>query len=290
MRVLLFGYGGQIGSELNRLLAPVAEVVAPEPEQADLSQPERLREVLRLHRPQVVINAAAYTAVDAAEHDEAGAHAVNAQAPGVLAEEVARLNALLVHYSTDYVFDGTANVPYREGDPARPLSAYGRSKLAGEEAVRASGCRHLILRTSWIYAARGKNFLLTMLRLAKERDELRVVSDQLGAPTWARAVAEATAELVGREHGRSGTYHMTCAGHTSWHGFATRIVRHGAALGLCRDVPVRAITSAEFPTPARRPAYSVLDNGLLLSEFGIRLPDWDEALLRCLRQIARGLG
>jgi len=284
MRVLLLGCGGQIGWELKRLLSSVVELAAPERAEADLAQPQSLRAAVRAYRPEVVINAAAYTAVDAAEKDEAGAKAVNAEGPAVLAEEAARLNALLVHYSTDYVFDGTGRTPYREDDPPNPLSAYGRSKLAGEEAIGASGCRHLILRTSWIYAGRGRNFLLTILRLAKERDELRVVADQFGAPTWARSVAAATVRLLGVRDGE-GVYNMTCTGQTSWHGFATRIVEQGASLGLCNKVPVRAITTGEFVTPARRPAYSVLSNDRLMADFGIRLPEWNASLDECLKQL-----
>jgi len=287
MRVLLLGGSGQIGWELKRLL-PSAELAAPERSQADLAQPASLLEVMRAHRPEIVINAAAYTAVDAAEKDEAGATAANAEGPAALAREVARLGGLLVHYSTDYVFDGTARVPYREDDRPNPLSVYGRSKLAGEEAIRASGCRYLILRTSWVYAARGKNFLRTMLRLANERAELRVVVDQFGAPTWARSVAAATVQVLSHVAGSvrndtGATYHMTCAGQTSWHGFAARIVERGASLGLCKKVPVHPITSGEFATPARRPAYSVLSNDRLLADFAIRLPEWGAALDECLK-------
>lgn len=287
MRVLLLGREGQIGWELNRSMVAQADVAAPNrAEGGDLANPQSLRALVRAHRPEVVINAAAYTAVDAAEKDEAGASVVNADAPAVLAEECARSGALLMHYSTDYVFDGTARAPYTEEQRPNPLSAYGRGKLLGEEAIRASNCRHLILRTSWIYAARGKNFLLTMLRLSKERDELRVVADQFGAPTWARAVAEGTLKAmaaVGSAPVRQ-TFHMTCGGVTSWHGFAARIVEEGAARGLCRKVPVRAITTAEFPTPARRPSYSVLSNAKLFAELGIRLPDWGQALAQCLSE------
>ena len=288
MSILLLGRNGQVGWELHRLLARDPNFVALDRAQADLAQPEVLRALVRKHRPQVILNAAAYTAVDAAEKDEAAAHAINGQAPGVLAEEAARAGTLLVHYSTDYVFDGTATAPYREDAPTHPVSAYGRSKLAGEEAVRASGCRHLILRTSWVYASRGKNFLLTILRLANERDELRVVADQVGSPTWARSIAEATVKLAASAGAANvaRTLHMTCGGQASWQEFASRIVEQGAALGLCRRVPVRPITTAEYPLPSRRPAYSMLSNELLNREFGVRLPDWPVALEQCLRALA----
>jgi dTDP-4-dehydrorhamnose reductase len=254
----------------------------------DLREPEQVVARLREHAPQLVLNAAAYTAVDAAEKDEAAAAQVNAHAPQVLARECARTGALLVHYSTDYVFDGEKREPYREDDPPAPVSAYGRTKLAGEQAIRASGCPHLILRTSWVYAARGRNFVLTMLRLARERPELRVVADQVGSPTWAGSIARATWDLVGKKGQMifSGTYNVTNAGQVSWHGFAQAIVARGAELGLCPAVPVRAITSAEYPTPARRPGYSVLAGDRLAADFGIRLPDWQAALAQCMAEIA----
>lgn len=290
MRILLTGRSGQVGSELQGALAPLGEVSAPGRDDLDLARPDTLRKAVAAARPAVIVNAAAYTAVDAAEKDEARAAAVNAEGPRVLAEEAARCGALLVHYSTDYVFDGAHGAPYREEDPTRPLSAYGRTKLAGEEAIRASGCRHLILRTSWVYAPRGKNFLLTMLRLANERPELRVVADQVGSPTSARAIAEATAGIVRKamaDRGRGGTFHLTCAGLVSWHGFASRIVERGAALGLCRRVPVVPITTSDYPTPATRPAFSGLSNEKLVREFGLRMPPWEDALEACLADLSR---
>lgn len=285
-RTLLLGAGGQVGWELHRALDS-PELVALDRTQADLARPETLRDLVRAHRPAVILNAAAYTAVDAAEKDEAAARTVNAEAVAVLADEAKRVDALLVHYSTDYVFDGAAHAPYREGDRVDPLSAYGRTKLAGEQAIAASGVRHLVLRTSWVYAGRGKNFLLTMLRLARERDELRVVADQRGAPTWARSIAQATAALLGKAASQPvrRTLHMSCGGITSWQGFAARIVERGSARGLCRKVPVHPITTADYPTPARRPAYSVLDNGRLQSEFGITMPHWEIALEECLAEM-----
>ena len=309
MRILLLGRGGQVGWELQRLLEPAAQLIAPPRDEADLAQPEALRAKVRQWRPEVIVNAAAYTAVDAAEKDEALARVINADAPRVLAQEAAQSGALLVHYSTDYVFDGCKREPYREDDAVAPASAYGRTKLAGEEAIRASGCRHLILRTSWVYAPRGKNFVLTILRLARELSrpwaaptdgelrelsrpraaptggELRVVADQVGSPTSARSLAEATVKALARR--AEGTYHATGAGVTSWHGFAERIVAAGSRLGLCHEIPVRAITTADYPTPARRPAYSVLDNTRLQAELGIRLPTWEVALDQCLARVQK---
>jgi dTDP-4-dehydrorhamnose reductase len=285
-RVLLLGRSGQVGGELQRLLEPAVALAAPARDEADLEQLDALRQCVRQARPQVILNAAAYTAVDAAENDEARARVINAGAPALLAQEAAELDALLVHYSTDYVFDGAAREPYTEGDPVAPVSAYGRTKLAGEEAIRASGCRHLILRTSWVYAPRGRNFVRTMLRLARERGELRVVADQRGAPTSARALAQATYELL--ERTIQGTFHATCRGVTTWHGFAERIVATGSRLGLCPAVAVHGIATTDYPTPARRPAWSVLDNGRLWREAGIRLPDWPVSLDECLAEIAAG--
>ncbi|MGQ0546926.1 MAG: dTDP-4-dehydrorhamnose reductase [Betaproteobacteria bacterium] len=302
MKILLLGRDGQVGSELKRLLEPAAELTAPTLDQVDLTRPRQIRDAVRTVRPQVILNAAAYTAVDAAEKEEALAATLNVEAPALLAAEAAKLGALLVHYSTDYVFDGAKRTPYREGDPPNPMSAYGRSKLAGEHAIQASGCRHLILRTAWVYASRGKNFVLTMLRLAKERDELRVVADQIGSPTWARSLAEATVQMVnvlekgvrsifpannGSDPFFPGVYHVTGSGHCSWQAFAERIVERGAALGLCRKVPVKAITTAEYPTPATRPTYSVLSNEKLAADFGIRLPAWEDALDDCLGEVRR---
>lgn len=293
MRILLIGSGGQVGWELRRALAPLAEIAAPSSGVLNLSRLDAVEEFVRKARPQVIVNAAAYTAVDAAEKDEAAAQLINGDAPALLAHEAKRLNALLVHFSTDYVFDGRKGQGYVEDDPVAPLSAYGRTKLAGEQGIRDSACRHLIFRTSWVYGARGKNFLLTMLRLARERDELRVVSDQTGAPTWSRMLAEATAHIVGAVERSSqdvrSTCHMSCAGSVSWHGFTERIVEQGAALGLCRKVPVRPIKTAEYPTPAQRPANSLLSNDKLNRDFGVRLPSWELALDLCLADMPQGV-
>ncbi len=282
-RILLTGIGGQVGWELARSLQPLGEVVALDRAGFDLAAPDRMRGVLRELRPAWIVNPAAHTAVDKAESEVALATAINATAPGILAEEAKRLDALLVHYSTDYVFDGGKPTPYVEADPTCPINTYGQTKLAGEEAIRASGCRHLILRTSWVYGMRGANFLRTMLRLAQERDELRVVADQIGAPTWSRMIAETTALMLARHRDQEGIYHFVAGGEISWHGFAEAIVARGHALGLIAKTPVvHRITSAEFPTPARRPANSRLDCGRLREDFGLSQPDWRTQLELCL--------
>lgn len=282
-RILLTGIGGQVGWELARSLQPLGEVVALDRAGFDLAAPDRMRGVLRELRPAWIVNPAAHTAVDKAESEVALATAINATAPGILAEEAKRLDALLVHYSTDYVFDGGKPTPYVEADPTCPINTYGQTKLAGEEAIRASGCRHLILRTSWVYGMRGANFLRTMLRLAQERDELRVVADQIGAPTWSRMIAETTALMLARHRDQAGIYHFVAGGEISWHGFAEAIVARGHALGLIAKTPVvHRITSAEFPTPARRPANSRLDCGRLREDFGLSQPDWRTQLELCL--------
>jgi dTDP-4-dehydrorhamnose reductase len=282
-RILLTGIGGQVGWELARSLQPLGTVVALDRASFDLSNPGMMRDVLRDLKPTLIVNPAAHTAVDKAESEVAQANAINAVAPGILAEEARRLGALLLHYSTDYVFDGSKPTPYTEADPTCPINMYGQSKLAGEEAIRASGCRHLILRTSWVYGMRGANFLRTMLRLAKERDELRVVGDQFGAPTWSRMIAETTALMLARYQNQEGIYHFVAGGETSWHGFAEAIVTRGHALGLIEKIPaVHRITSAEFPTPARRPANSRLDCSRLNQDFGLSQPDWPIQLELCL--------
>lgn len=282
VRILLTGSQGQVGWELQRSLAPLGEVTALGRGQLDLASPDAIQSAVRAAAPGVIVNAAAYTAVDQAEREAELAHAVNARAPGVLAEEAGRLGALLVHFSTDYVFDGAKAGAYLEGDPPRPLGVYGTSKLAGERAIQGSGCRHVILRTSWVYGARGKNFMLTMLRLAREKPELRVVADQVGAPTWCRALAVATAALIPKalaNPAAHGVYHATNAGATSWCGFATEILR---LAGIA--TPVLPIPAADYPTPVARPANSVLDNTALLRAFGLALPDWNSSLAQCLRE------
>jgi dTDP-4-dehydrorhamnose reductase len=282
-RLLVLGRTGQVGTELERALAPLGEVVAVGRERADLARPETLRALARELMPRVIVNAAAYTAVDKAEQEEALALRVNGEAPGVLAEEARRAGALLVHYSTDYVFDGTKTGAYVESDATAPLNAYGRTKLAGERAVQAVGGAHLIFRTSWVYGAHGRNFYLTMRRLLRERSEVRVVADQVGAPTWSRTIAEATAEAVARllpgaDPEASGIYHLAAAGETSWFGFAQAILAlHPPPAGEAppRLVPIPA---SEYPLPARRPHNSRLDCGKLRARFGVVLPDWKAAL------------
>jgi len=284
LKVVITGCRGQVGWELVRALAPLGEITALDHAGLDLADPEGVRAKIRALHPDVIVNAAAYTAVDQAESEQDLAHAINARAPGVLGEEAARCGALLVHYSTDYVFDGSKSAPYVEDDTPNPLSAYGRSKLEGERAVQASGCRHIILRTTWIYAARGKNFLLTILRLAAERPELRVVDDQYGAPTSAPSITDATATIIRSVAGgndATGVFHLTAAGRTTWHEFATLIV---ASMPPPRPA-VLAIPSSEFPTAARRPANSCLDNSRLSATFGIRLRDWREEAQRVLAQL-----
>lgn len=295
MRILLIGREGQVGWELRRTLACLGEVVAldrhTEP-RVDLAEPAGLEAVVRELAPALIVNAAAHTAVDRAEEEPELALRVNGEAPGVLAEAARAVGAGLIHYSTDYVYDGSATTPYREDAPTAPLGSYGRSKLAGERAIAEVGAPHLILRTAWVYGSRGKNFLLTMLRLLGEREVLRVVDDQIGAPTWSRLIAEATAllALACRHDGRfepaerSGIYHLSCGGATTWHGFAAAIRQWGLATGLLGESAARLepIATSDYPTPARRPAYSVLDNHRLEATFGLRLPHWQTALELCI--------
>lgn len=282
-RILLTGIHGQVGRELLRALQPLGEVIAFDRPALDLAQPDRIRASVRGAKPGIIVNPAAYTAVDKAESEPELALAINGAAPGILAEEARRLGALLVHFSTDYVFDGAKPEPYVESDVAAPLNSYGRSKLAGERAIEATGCRHLIFRTCWVYGLRGRNFLRTMLRLAAERDELAVVADQFGAPTWARLIAEATALALARHTGQQGIYHLAAAGATSWHGFAEAIVARAHRTGLLAgQPPVRRLASTEYPTPAARPANSRLDCTRLERDFSLRLPDWETQLELCL--------
>ena len=289
MRILLTGKNGQVGWELSRALAPLGEVVAFDREGLDLAAPDRIVSAVRAARPDVIVNAAAYTAVDRAESEPDAALAINSTGAGILAEEAKRAGALLVHYSTDYVFDGTKDGPYVEEDLPNPLNAYGRSKLAGEYSIRAAGAAHLILRTSWVYAARGKNFFMTILRLLREKSALRIVADQIGAPTSARALADATAELL-RRHDTSalakmaGIYHATAGGSTSWHGFATQIARLELA-ALPQMPSIVPIPSSEYPLPAIRPKNSRLSNENLLRSFGVSLPPWETCLEACHAQL-----
>jgi dTDP-4-dehydrorhamnose reductase len=287
-RILLLGGTGQIGGDLRPLLDQF-QVHTPDRRQLDLSRPESIRECVRSFAPQMILNAAAYTAVDRAESEVDLAAAINTVAPAVLAEEAKRTEASLVHYSTDYVFDGTKSSPYVETDPLCPLNVYGKTKADGEEAIRATDCDHVILRTSWVFGPRGSNFLRTILKLAAERNELRIVDDQIGAPTSSESVARATVELIGqwlragrRFEQRSGTYHLTASGYTSWFGFANAIVRRHGGLCVKKIVP---IPSREYPTPARRPLNSRMDCLKIRDAFGISMPEWEEALASALRAL-----
>ena len=302
MRILLTGVDGQVGFELQRALAPLGEIVPstlsgrlPGGSAAlplDLAQPDSLAAALDSVKPDVVVNPAAYTAVDKSESEPELARRINAEAPAALAAWCARRDALLLHYSTDYVFAGNGARPWREDDPTGPLGVYGQTKRDGEDALRASGCRHLILRTAWVYSARFANFLKTMLRLGAERAELGVVADQVGAPTTARGLAEVSAALLARhdllDAGRLGTFHCTHGGETSWHGFAEAIFARAVEAGLLTQAPtVKAITTADYPTPARRPAYSVLDGSRLRSVHGLALPDWRLGLDSVIGELAQ---
>ena len=283
MRILLTGCAGQLGRELKRSLACLGEVIACDRQEFDLADPDALRDAVRDAAPAVIVNAAAHTAVDKAESEPELAMAINAIAPGVLAEEAKRLGALLIHYSTDYVFDGTKPAPYTEDDSPAPLSVYGRSKREGELAIAATGARHLILRTSWVYGLHGANFMKTMLRLGKEHDELRVVGDQIGAPTWSRHLADVTALVLARKDIPNGLYHLAAAGETSWHGYAEAIFYEAQRVGLMDKSPVvHRITSADYPLPAARPANSRLDCSRFRRDFDLTLPDWRTGLIDCL--------
>lgn len=295
MRILLTGCNGQAGFELSRTLAPLGEVIALDRAGCDLASEDSLRETFRRTRPDAVVNAAAYTAVDRAQTDTATAHAVNGTAPGILGEEAARTGALVIHYSSDYVFDGSGSTPFRETDEPRPLSVYGHSKLAGERALAASGARHFIFRTSWVYGVHGSNFARTMLRLAGEREELRVVADQTGAPTSAALIADATAHVLRQAAGDpglpSGLYHFAAAGETTWFDYAAFVIaaarKAGRPLRLPEDGLV-PITTADYPVPAARPRNSRLDTRLFQQTFGLVLPHWQHGLTHFLKQVLQG--
>ncbi|BCF89423.1 dTDP-4-dehydrorhamnose reductase [Paraburkholderia largidicola] len=286
--ILLTGVNGQVGFELARSLQGLGRVVALGRNELDLSDLDQVRRVVRDLKPTLIVNPAAHTAVDKAESDVDNAMRLNAEVPGVLAEEAKRQGAALIHYSTDYVFDGKKAGAYVEDDVVNPQNVYGRSKLAGEQAIAAVGCSHLIFRTSWVYGARGKNFLLTMLRLGAERDELSVVADQVGAPTWANTIAAVSANVLAQslaaDHAdwwqqHSGIFHLTASGSTSWHGFAEAIFAHSS---LEKKPVVKPIPASAYPTPAARPSNSRMSNGKLQAHFGLTPPSWDAALQLCL--------
>ena len=292
MKMLLLGKNGQVGWELNRSLMPLGTIVALDRSQCDLSCPETIPDVVQAVKPDVIVNAAAYTAVDKAEEDEELATTINGTSVAVLADEARKLNALLIHYSTDYVFNGSKAEPYTEADDPDPINAYGRSKLSGERAMAGSGCDYLVLRTSWVYAARGNNFLRTMLRLAREREELRVVADQYGCPTWARNIADATAHVLlaaqreRRDHVFTSSIHHLCAGgKTTWHGFSAAIIEQARHIGDVENIitqRVSPIATEDYPLPAPRPRNSQMDSSSLTARFGLTMPQWHEAMKLCI--------
>ena len=295
-RILLLGRTGQVGWELNRSLLPLGDVTALSRSEADFSQPEGLRKVVRESRADIIVNAVAYTAVDKAESEESLAHQINADAPSVLAEEAKRSNALFVHYSTDYVFDGTKLAPYVEEDKPNPINVYGRTKLAGEQNIKATGCRHLILRTSWVYSSRGQNFIKTILRLAQQREELRIVADQIGAPTSARFIADVTSRILAKiqplpsssAHEEGDLYHLTPSNYTSWHGFAQTVLdaAKSSLLDATKLPTLIPISTEQYPLPAPRPKNSRLNCDKLSIQFGMHFPSWETAVRFCLDELA----
>ena len=289
MKILLLGANGQVGHALRTALEPLGEVVAATRtgalegtqgcERADFDEVGALQSLVQRVAPGIVVNAAAYTAVDRAEDEPAAAFRANAEAPAALAKACAGSGALLVHYSTDYVFDGLGTSPYQENDPTAPLGVYGASKLAGEQAIQGSGCRHMIFRTAWVYGNHGGNFMRTMLRLGAQREQLSVVADQVGTPTPAALIADVTRQVLQREWTKSGLWHLTALGQTSWHGFAQAIFEDAVTSGLIARAPeVLPISTSQYPTRAQRPAYSCMDTRSLRSTFDVELPDWREAL------------
>ena len=294
MKIVLLGKNGQVGHELQRTLLPLGQVIALGREEADLSVLTQLQGVLAQRTPDIIVNAAAYSAVDKAESDEATAFCINAEAVGLMAEHARQSGALLVHYSTDYVFDGENPAPYVETDATNPQSAYGRSKRAGEQAIEQSGCRALIFRTSWVFSTDGGNFIKTILRLAKERENLNVVADQYGAPTSAELIADVTALAIAGYRSRaltSGLYHLTAAGETSWHGLACHIVNRALANGATLKLnagQIHAIPTEAYPLPAKRPKNSRMDTGALSSALGLHLPNWNIHVDRVVDQLVSG--
>jgi len=288
-KILVTGKNGQVGWELQRALAPLGQIFALDVDGMDLSNPDAIRNKVREIAPHIIVNPAAHTAVDKAESEPELAMAINGTAPGVFAEEAKKLDALLIHYSTDYVFDGTKASPYIESDVPNPQSVYGKTKLAGEQAIIASGCKHIILRTSWVYGVHGGNFVKTILRLAKERNELRIVADQYGAPTWAKLLAESTAQIIGSfSDDKSGIYHLTPTGRTNWHQFAEEIVRLARQYDETlkdRPLSIHPIATHEYPVPAKRPANSSLSTEKIRKTYGFELPRWEDDVAECVRQL-----
>lgn len=286
-KILLIGRNGQVGWELTRTLAPLGEVVALDSSQLDLGKPADIRRWINDIKPDIIVNAAAYTAVDKAETDQDGAMAINGTALEIIGREAHKTGSLVIHYSTDYVFDGDSIAPYRETDPVNPINVYGKTKLAGEQALASTGAQYIILRTSWVYGLRGHNFLQTMLRLTSEKRQLTIVNDQAGAPTWSRMIAEATAQVIAKK-GRElvafgGIYHLTCQGRTTWYEFARQIVALRSN-PLPHPVDIVPITSEQYLTAARRPKNSILDNGKIFRTFGVLLPDWQNTLRMVLEK------
>jgi dTDP-4-dehydrorhamnose reductase len=297
-KILVTGINGQVGFELQRSLTPLGQVIALDRSRCDLANPESMRSAIREVRPDIIVNPAAYTAVDKAESDEVTAQAVNGEAPGIIGEEAAKLGALVIHYSTDYVFDGTKSGAYVETDTTNPLSVYGRTKLQGERALTASGAHHFIFRTSWVYGLHGSNFIKTILRLAREREELRIVADQFGAPTGAALIADITAQVLGqyfkarnKEDFPFGVFHLTASGRTTWHGYARYCVETADQLGIklkTTSEAIHAIPSSAYPLPAQRPVNSCLECGRLAKSFGIDFPDWRSGVEQSIESILSG--
>lgn len=296
MKILLLGGNGQIGWELQRSLAPFGPVTplarqAQDGPAIDLADLESLAATVRTLSPDIIVNAAAYTAVDQAESESGHAFQINAEAPARLALEAEKMGAWLVHYSTDYVFDGTGTTPWQENDPTGPINVYGKTKLQGEDAIRQSGCRHLIFRTSWVYAARGKNFIRTMLKLASERESIKVINDQFGAPTGAELVADVTTHAIrvaAKDNTLTGTYHLAAAGETSWHGYARLIIDKATRTGISLKIApekIIPVPSEAFTTAAARPKNSRLDTTRLEKTFGLCMPDWENGVIRCMQEL-----
>ncbi len=295
MKILVTGSNGQLGRELATLLRPLGELLLVDIQELDITNAGQVNKTVKDFTPDLILNTAAYTAVDRAEEDRELAMAVNGKAPGILAHAAQKNGAVIIHYSTDYVFDGTKNSPYTENDTPCPVNWYGETKLAGEQAVIKSGAPHLIFRTSWLYGATGSNFLLTMLRLFNERDKIKIVADQRGTPTWSRVVAKTTVEIIKklRENGRfkssveqgSGLYHLTCTGQTTWHGFTTAIRENVKAKGTARLPELIPVKTSEYKTLAKRPQNSTLSLEKIEKTFGVKMPDWKEALNLCIKEM-----